>query len=314
MPDVDQHEGPEGVLRVAEPVDRMDAYEAQEVVDDAEHRVEEHPPDQPDHHGVHQERKKQDQIVDVLAALDRVEHQRDGEAEQELEDHDRGDEAQRHPERLAELGVVQRAAVVAEAREDVVGRLDQGVVEGAGDEREEQRKQDHQHERHEARRRQQIAELPVAPGERRGGHAAWHARSGGAGLSRTAAIAMTAVTTVRVELTDGCAHWPSVNHRSHVPAVRWSIRSWESVPPFSRHCAPRPSRCPGLALATSARAVPGHDSQRRQASGRHRYRLPSFSSSAPNSSLTVASASSGLFSSVTASDSSRPSTSTNCGV
>ena len=43
------------------------------------------------------------EIVDILEARHRVQHQRDREADQELEKHHRDDELQRHPDRLAEI-------------------------------------------------------------------------------------------------------------------------------------------------------------------------------------------------------------------
>ena len=127
--------------------------------------MQEHAPDQADHHGVDEQRQEQDQIVDVLAALDRVQHQRDGEAEQELEDHDRGDEAQRDPERVTELDVAKGAPIVRQPDEVVVRRMDQGVVESAGVERKEDREQDDQEQRGQRRRGHLPAELPIAPGD-----------------------------------------------------------------------------------------------------------------------------------------------------
>ena len=50
--------------------------------------MEEHPPDQPDHDRVHQQRDEQDGVVDALAALDGVQRQRNREADQELEQDD----------------------------------------------------------------------------------------------------------------------------------------------------------------------------------------------------------------------------------
>ena len=67
--------------------------------------MQEHPPDQADHHRVHQQRAEQDGVVDVLAALDVVQHQRDREADQELEQHDRHDERSVTHSGVAELGV-----------------------------------------------------------------------------------------------------------------------------------------------------------------------------------------------------------------
>ena len=150
---------------VAQPVDGADADQPEQVVHDPEHRVQEHAPDQADHHGVDQQRQEQDEIVDVLATLDRVQHQRDGEAQQELEDHDRGDEAQRDPERVTELDVAESAPIVRQPDEVVVHRMDQGVVESAGVERKEDREQDDQEQRGQRRRGHLAAELPIAPGD-----------------------------------------------------------------------------------------------------------------------------------------------------
>ena len=58
---------------VAEPAHRPDADEADGVVDDAELGMEQHPPQQPHHHGVDEQRREQDQVVDRLEPVGGVE-------------------------------------------------------------------------------------------------------------------------------------------------------------------------------------------------------------------------------------------------
>ena len=88
--------------RVAQPVDGADADQPEQIVHDPEHRVQEHAPDRADHHRVDAERQEQDEIVDVLAALDRcsisatVKPSRNSRIPT-------SDEAQRDPERVTEL-------------------------------------------------------------------------------------------------------------------------------------------------------------------------------------------------------------------
>ncbi|HET6634384.1 MAG TPA: hypothetical protein VFH77_05085, partial [Streptomyces sp.] len=132
MPDIDHDDGPQRDLGVPQPVHRVEADEAQQVVHDAQRRVQEHPPDQPDDDRVHQQRTEQDRVVDRLAVLDLVEHERDEEAEGEFEQHHRQDEERGERHGMAELGVRQRLHVVLEANEEIVAGADQGVVVEAG--------------------------------------------------------------------------------------------------------------------------------------------------------------------------------------
>ena len=78
--------------------------------------MEEHPPDQADDDRVHQQRAEQDAVVDRLEALDAVQHQRDDEADQELDQHHGGDEERGQPQAVAERRVLDRRDVVVERR------------------------------------------------------------------------------------------------------------------------------------------------------------------------------------------------------
>ena len=104
-------------------------------------------------------------VVDALAALDGVERQRDGEADQELEQHDRQHEARRDHRCVAELRRAERCQVVLEPDEDVVTRLQERVVERAGGESEEHREQDDRRPERPGPGRQGRSREPVAGGE-----------------------------------------------------------------------------------------------------------------------------------------------------
>ena len=76
-------------MRVAEPVYRGNAGEAQQIVDDAERRDGgTSARSAPTTTGLISSGHEQDQVIDVLDALDCVQHQRDEEAEHELQQHD----------------------------------------------------------------------------------------------------------------------------------------------------------------------------------------------------------------------------------
>src|SRR5206468_6740753 len=76
---------------------------------------------------------------------------------------DGDDELQGDPERFAEIVLADRRAVVLQAGEGLVVAVEQGVVEEAGEDREEDREQHDQHQAEEAWRGHQPAEATVGP-------------------------------------------------------------------------------------------------------------------------------------------------------
>ena len=83
---------------------------AQEIVHDAERRMQEHSPDQSDDDRIHEQRTEQDAVVERLEALHRVEHERHEKPDGEFEEHHRQHEERRDAQ--AVHGIQDRSAAL----------------------------------------------------------------------------------------------------------------------------------------------------------------------------------------------------------
>ena len=162
VPDIDEDDCPDGDLGAAQPVDRLQSRNTQQIVDDAESWMKEHSPDQPDDDRIHEQWTQQNSVIDGLESLHTVQHQRDQEADGELNENHGQDEEGGEPHAVPKLGIRERDSEIGEPCEIVeIGRK-QRIIVNAREQRPQHGKQDDEKQSGETRRGHEPAEAAVS--------------------------------------------------------------------------------------------------------------------------------------------------------